>query len=567
MKKYVLRAMAIGVLCSASVALSGCAEMMKGISGAASMALTQKTSNLALASVQASYVTGLYTRDTQEVGAEILGNLWVPGSNALMVSFLKNRGVGFYEIEGDIGWRNAGSKDALKPLQYVMSGSYVAVLPGADKTPKEVVVTTLTGQTTRFTLKPTSTVEIARVNGQSANAVIDLNKDLTLDLNMPRANTGQIRVSLLSTVMTNRAFVDLGVFKAKSRIVIPAAAFKHPSVSASVAGVVGFDKGANYLRVEHFDTHGSELQTNKETAALLNLSQSWSTLPVQVTGEASDISSLQTKGEFQSGGKTFHYNAHKANAFYSPPLKIGKVFGLGSLTLSGRLFSQETSTSESTPYYANYRTITTTTVTKAFPELPNGHWDRLLEALANDIEQMLKRRGIQMKRTAVIKQASAYAELEVPEVQNNKYAIQRSYQGGSYLTPQSVGAIVNSASSTFAYDRPLARVMRQTQSNGLMAMHLDLQVATDDKDKIVLIPNLKYVIHGPTNGFVVSTTYAQGTVYGSGIPFSTADLQKKPAALARVVQTEALVKGLEMGLNSVEQEAAAAGYAAIWALH
>ncbi len=263
MKRYVLRAMAIGVLCSASVALSGCAEIMKAISGATSMALTQKTANLALASVQASYVTDLYTRETQEVGAEILGEAWVPGSNALMVSFLKNKGVGFYEIEGELGWRNAGSKDALQPLKYVMSGSYIAVFPGKDKGPKEVVVTTSSGQTTRFVLKPTSTVEISRINGQSANATIDLTKDLTLDLTMPRANTGQIRVSLLSTVMTNRAFVDLGVFKAKPRLVIPAAAFKNPSVSASVAGVVGFDKGANYLRVEHFDTHAPAAQTKK----------------------------------------------------------------------------------------------------------------------------------------------------------------------------------------------------------------------------------------------------------------------------------------------------------------
>lgn len=493
--------------------------------------------------------------------------MWVPGSNALMVSFLKNKGVGFYEIEGDIGWRKAGTNDALKPLQYVMSGSYVAVFPGDDKTPKEVVVTTNTGQTTQFILKPTSTVEIARINGQSANATIDLTQDLTLDLSMPRANTGQVRVSLLSTVMTNRAFVELGVFKAKPRLVIPAAAFKNPSVSASVAGVVGFDKGDNYLRVEHFDTHDSASQGKKETAAFLNLSQSWSTMPVQVSGEAADISSLQAEGEFKSAGKTFHYSAHKANAFYSPPLQVGKVFGLGSLTLSGKLFEQETSTSESSPYYANYRTITTTTVTKAFPELPNGHWDRLLDTLAADIEQMLKRRGIQMKRTAVMKQASAYAELEVPEVQNNKYAIQRSYQGGSYLTPQSVGAIVSNASSTFAYDRPLARVMRQTQTNGLIAMHLDVQVATDNNDKIVLLPKLSYVIHGPTNGFVVNTTYGQGAVYGSGLPFSTAELQKNPAALARVVQTEALVKGLETALASVEQKAQAAGYGAIWALH
>ncbi len=290
-------------------------------------------------------------------------------------------------------------------------------------------------------------------------------------------------------------------------------------------------------------------------------------MPVQVTGEATDISSLQAAGEFQSGGKTFHYSAHKANAFYSPPLQMGKVFGLGSLTLSGKLFEQETSSKETTPYYANYRTITTTTVTKAFPELPNGHWDRLLETLASDIEQMLKRRGIQMKRTAVIKQADAYAELEVPEVQNNKYAIQRSYQDGSYLTPRSVGAIVSSASSTFAYDRPLSHVMRQTNTNGLMAIHLDLQVATDDKDKIVLIPRLNYVINGPTNGFVVNTTYAQGTVDGVGMPFSTAELQKNPAALAGVVQADALVKGLEMSLNSVEQKAQAAGYGAIWALH
>lgn len=566
-KKSLLKLASVSLLCGAAASLSGCAEIMKAISGATSMALTQKTSSISLASVQASYVTNLYTKATHEVGADILGEMWKAGDNAIMVSFLKNKGIGFYEIEGELGWRNAGSKEALKPLTYIMNGTYVATFPGSDKNPKEVVITTKSGQTDRFILKPTSTIGIKLINGKASAASIDLNKDLTLDLEMPTTPTGQIRVSLLSTVMTNRTFVELGVFKAKSKLVIPAAAFKNPSVSASMEGVVGFDQGENYLRIEHFTSLGSETRSQQNTAAFLNLAQSWDTVPVTVTGDAKDISSLKAEGSFKVNDKEIRYNSFKSNAFYSPPLQVGTSFGLASLTLSGRLFEQKTTTSEKNSAFDNYRTITTTTITKAFPELPDSHWDLLLDTLAKDLESLLKRRNIGLKYPNLIKQASAYQELEEPPLQNNQYAIQRSYQGSKYLTPQSLGAIVNSASSTFAYDRPSARLMRQTDTNGLIAMHLDLQVATDNNNKIVLIPALRYKIDGPSNGFVVNTTYAQGAVYGTGVPFSSEELQSNPGSLARVVQEKELVQGLEKALGSIEQEAKTAGYQAIWALH
>ncbi len=566
MKKSLLKTAAILVLGCATLSLSGCAEMMKGISGAASGLMTEKTASLALASVQANYVTNLYPLETKEVGAEILGELWKPGQNALMVMFLKHRGIGFFEIDGSVGWRPVGSNAALQPLKYITSGSYVAVLDAGDISPKEVVITTSTGQTMSFVVAPTTKVGIKSINGKKAGAEINLDQDLNLELDLPKGKVGQVRVSLLSTVMTNRAFVDIGVFSAKTKLVIPAAAFRNLSVSASAENFVGIDTGANYLRVEHFEPKGMETLKQKNAAAFINLGLSWDSLPVSVSGQARDISKIEISGDMPlANGQKMKYSAFKSNAFYSPPLSAGKNFALASLSVEGSLYEQKTTTSESSS--GNYRVITTTTITKEFPQLPDSHWDTLLQTLATDLGALLKKYNIQTLATEKVVPSKAYQELEEPEDTNSFRFIRRSHKGSKYLIARSFGKLVESTSSTFAWDRPSSRLMRETGTDGLVSLGLNVQVATDQNDKIILIPVLNFRIEGPPNGYIVGPTlYAQGSVQGTGVPFSKAELSN-PNAVARVVQEKELIAGLQKALDDLENKAKTAGYQAIWALH
>jgi hypothetical protein len=562
-----LRATTVLIVGTATFSLSGCAEIMKGISGAASGLMTEKTANIALATVQASYITNLYGQDTREIGAEIFGPEWQAGKNAIGVLFLKKQGIGFYEIDGTLGYRNVGSNEPLKPLKYIANGMHAAILDGSDVAPKEIVVKTSVGQEARFVVQPLQPVKVTAINGKSEGAMINTNQDLVLDLDIPKGKTGQIRVSLISTVMTNRAFVDIGVFKPQKKLVIPAAAFRHLSVSSSAQSFVALDNGPNFLRVEHFEARGKDTLKTPTVAAFQNLGLAWDTVPVTLSGDARDQSFLTIKGEMPASvpQKLIRYEMTKSNAFYSPPLVAAKKLGMASVTVEGTLFEQKRS--ESTSDYGSYRVTTITTITKEFPQLPDTHWDQMLQSLHNEAGALFTQQfkhGIVPTEKMVA--AKTYQELEEPEATLTKSFIRRNHKGSKYLMARSLGGIIASTSSTLAEDRPPSRLMRETGTDGLLSLDLNLQIATDDEGRLILIPVLNFKIDGPPNGYVVGpTSYATGSIYGTGVPFSKAELSN-PANLSRVVQQKELLAALKKGLTELEAKAEQAGYHAIWKL-
>ncbi|PKL77827.1 MAG: hypothetical protein CVV27_04510, partial [Candidatus Melainabacteria bacterium HGW-Melainabacteria-1] len=410
-------------------------------------------------------------------------------------------------------------------------------------------------------------VQISKVNGQATGAAIDLSKDLVLELANPGKDaSSRLRVSLMTTVMGVKTFVDVGVFKPAARIVIPAAAFRSPAVSASAEGFVGFEPGANFLRVERYQVRGSETLKQRPIAAFQNLGQSWSTVPVTINQGARDISKIEVRGEIPLAGKKLHYYAFVPNAFYGRPFAAGKNFSVASLQLEGTLFEQKTTTSESAGF-GGYKTITTTTITKQFPQLPDSHWDQLLQSVQGELAGYLKKQyGINMLPTEKLLKAATYAELEEPADENTYRFIKRSYKGSKYLLPRSLGNALSSVSSTFASDRPISRLMKETGTDGLVAMNLNLQVAADAEDRIMLIPVLHYQVYGPPNGYVVGPTlYATGNVVGTGVPFNSQELSN-PANLARVVQLKDLMGGMQKALAEIEAKQKQHGYQAIWAL-
>lgn len=534
--------------------LSSCAELMKGIGEAAGNMMTEKTSSLGNAAVMASYVTNLFPRETQETGIQYLGESWQAGKNALQMIFFKHKGLGMYEIDGSISYRNVGSKEAPKPLNKVAFGSYAAILEANDTSPKEILVQTSSGQSLDFVMTPAPAIKIAKVNGQATAASVNNEKDLTLEISNPGNDpNSRLRVSFLSTVMGIKTFVDIGVFKPAAKLVIPAAAFRNLAVSSSAENFVGIDTGPSYLRVERYQVKGSESLKQRSVAAFQNLGVSWDTVPVTVTGNARDISKISLG------------NVHVPNAFYARPFPSAKTMSMASLQLEGSLFEQKTTTSESYGY--GYKTITTTTITKQFPQLPDSHWDQLLQSLQTEVGNALKKQfNITLQPTEKVMLSKTYAELEEPPEENSYRFIKRSYKNSKYLMPRSIGGIVSSVSSTFASDRPMSRLMRDSGSDGLIAMRLNLQVAADKDDRIILIPSLEFQIFGPPNGYIVGpTTYASGLIQGQGVPFNSQELSN-PASLNRIIQLKELVAGFQKTLAELDAKEKEAGYHAIWAL-
>jgi hypothetical protein len=142
--------------------------------------------------------------------------------------------------------------------------------------------------------------------------------------------------------------------------------------------------------------------------------------------------------------------------------------------------------------------------------------------------------------------------------------VEKLRPGSRYVVSESLDTI--EVSSTFAADRVLSRVMREGKVDGLLAATLDLQIATNQDDKIVLIPRLSYVLYGPPNGYAVGpVTYAMGFVEAAeGVPFNGEALQADPAEMSRVARLPELVGAFEAALKAMRAKEQAAGYDAIW---
>ena len=83
------------------------------------------------------------------------------------------------------------------------------------------------------------------------------------------------------------------------------------------------------------------------------------------------------------------------------------------------------------------------------------------ETLNGDITALLQQRyGINMIPVQQVVQAPSYAKLEAIDDENTQVEISRSYAGTKNLIPTSFSAMIGSISSTFAADRPDARLMR-----------------------------------------------------------------------------------------------------------
>ena len=117
-----------------------------------------------------------------------------------------------------------------------------------DLSPKRVLIKTKTGQTAEFTVSAPKPIKILSVNGKKEGAEINLNSDLTLEMESPDATENtEFKIALIDDIMGLHAFVDMAVFKYKDKITIPAVMWENTG-----SGIVP-NEGENWLKVERFN--------------------------------------------------------------------------------------------------------------------------------------------------------------------------------------------------------------------------------------------------------------------------------------------------------------------------
>lgn len=534
------------------VTLCGCAAAGK----LAVNMMTQSTSDLSNSAIVAYYTTNLYPATTRTYEATYDAKLWGEGSSQVMFNVLKRSGVGMYKIDGTVKMNDVA-------VPNVMAGNYGLLLPPADKEPRRVNIQTSTGKTAAFTIAPTLPVSIKSINGKADGATVNLNEDMTIELDNPRGSEGtMLSVKLIMDVLGVRSFVETIVARSANRIVVPKEAFANALVTASAGGFVSFNKGPNTVLVERFATNLDQIDG---LGAIQRVSRAWSSKPVTVTGDAGNKTGIKVEGTFGEGADKFTYSAAKPAAFTGIPFAKGKTFGLASFSIRGTIFSQKSTSSSSTT--GNVTTTTTTTTTLAFPQLPDSYWNNLLETMYGDFIKTLRSEyKIEMVPVERVTAARAYASLEVPSETNTSVKVARNYKGTKTLIPTSMSGLLGSVSSTFAHDRPIDRLLREAGVDGLISVTIDFQISTDAGGKIVLNPVMSYRFDGPVNGYFASTSYGYGAVQGQGAPFNREAVEKDPNSLTRVLKKDLLMGAFKKMLHDLQAVEDKEGYTRIWAL-
>ncbi|MCK9409516.1 MAG: hypothetical protein M0R68_10330 [Bacteroidetes bacterium] len=533
------------------LSIGGCAALGKLAAGM----MTSTTSDLSVCAVQGMYISNLYPRETKTIEMDYVSNEWKPGRSGIAISFLKREGIGFFKIDGAV------TMDG-DTMQYLANGVYNAYFDKNNGKPKKISITTSTGQKAQFTIQAPKPVKLTEVNNASTNAAVDVTKDMVLEFgNVPNENA-YIRVSMIINSIGIRSFSDIGVFKLSKKLTIPSAAFKNTLVSASTNGVVSIATGSNYVLVERFDVAAARIPG---VGASQNVSMGWSWMPVTVSGDVSTSPGFSVEGKISSANGEMEYSANKPNAYYGKPLSKGKKFAITSLSVRGTLYAAETSSSSSTA--GNVTTTTTTTRTWQFPKVSVEYWDKVLDNLYKDISAVFKDEyGISIIPIEQVVTAPQYKELEEIKDEYSKVEISRSYKGTKNLLPTSLGNILKSISTTFASDRPDARLMRELGVDGLIAVTVDLAIPTD-RSEVTLAPRMAFRITGGPNGYIAGpTVYAQGVVHDAkGVPFAESEF-KDINALNTIIRKEDLIAALKKVLKEQEAKEKELGYTAIWNL-
>lgn len=531
------------------IAMASCAELGK----MAAEGMTEKTNSLKGIACSFSYINNLYTPKTNTTSVGIMGKGWTEGSNAVTVVMYKKHGVGLYKVDGNVTVDN-------DPIPYIMAGSYTKIFDTEDLKPKTVKVTSSSGDEATVTIDPPKPVNLISVNGEKDGADVDLNSDLNLEFgDFPGlTKDDRIKVSFLMDVLGVKEFVDIGVFKPAKRIRIPAAAFKNLSVNASASGVAELKPGKNYIRIERYKVKKERIPP---FAASQALSISWSTMPVELKGNSTQNINISVSGNENS----LAYNFSKPNAFMAKPFSKAKKFALYSLSVRGLLRDVQTNITTKDNALMGTRTTTTTTITRQFPVLPNAYWDQLMNNSYKDVVKVMKDMNISLIPVEKVTASKEYEFLDDVNDINNQYEVVRKYKNTKSLVPSSLDKLMSSFSSTFANDRPEVRLIDELGVDGLIGVSIDL-VIDKNSEQIKLAPRMVIRMIGGSNGYSVGPlTYANGYIYGAGVPFSEAEFSNINA-LNRITRKDDMMKMLAKGLKSLGQKEKEMGYDDIWAL-
>jgi hypothetical protein len=533
--------------------------------------LTGKTEELDVASTKMAFICGIYPPEIATSEAKYFPENTREGDFLASITFTKNEGVGMLEILGDV--RSGG-----EPMEYVGMGSYTRAFALPPSEPVDIAIKTNTGDEASFVLTPIPGVEIATINGETALPILDLDEDIVLEyINPPGSEGTRIRVSLITDVMGARALNHFADFPVKDigvvKVTIPKEALANPEIAGQM-NVGQFNKGENWLIVEREkiltkDDYGSEQNPGDLSSSEIKI-VSYASMPVIVKGKQDEgiMASLKVTG--RSDDRSLGYEFYKPNAQTGIPMSSASRFGLVSFTMTANTFKEETETSTSSWTVGNtrYTQTTTTTTTYEFPQLPSEYWDYVMEEIYQDIVGFFKSEyNITFVPVEDVIATPQYASLFPADQEINKAVVKKSYKGTQRTTPQRMSEIFGGLSTNLTSDNPQVNMMKAAgEVDGLVSIELNLQVAANADEKIILIPNLSISVSGrdETNNSKLGRYVDGYVVRNTGEEFNGDKLKSSKEELLRVCSHAQMIGAMRAGIATLRTKEIEMGYDKIW---
>ena len=509
-------------------------------------------------------VIGKYERNLYpaDVGISTLGTEdWEAGQNAVGVQFVKPEGgIGVIALDGTV------TVDGVEAKSYG-GGVYMILTDHEDTSPKTVRVENADGQVSEFTISAPPEVTIKSINGKTEGAEVNLAEPLELELEYSSSAKGKrVQVALITSAVGAKGFAYFQSVPLQNKVTIPADAFKHKHInggSPTGKDVTNWVKGENHLQVsiidEDRDVDSGPFPYFKKRGV------TYDTVPVTVTGDTEGRSYVRIKGDVEAPNGKFKYEASSSNAWYARPLNsnISRI-GIASLSVEGVLFKQETN--ENTTDYGSYKVITTTTTTWQFPQLDDEYWNQFLENIYSDLTAMLETDyGANVVDVDQITANPVYEKFYEPKDENTEKYISKNLRDTKRLIPSSLGELLESRTTALVADGgPVPTLLRDMNMDALMNISIDYRVASDNNDKIVLLPMVSYQITGETQAFDGTTnTWIQGTIQGPGVPFTREEFTDLNA-LNRIGQKDIIVNLIKQSIEELTSKQAEFGYDKVW---
>ncbi len=442
-----------------------------------------------------------------------------------------------------------------KPVEYVTAGMY-SYITDKNTSPRKIEITTTSGQTSSFTIEPyKNPIKLISINGQTNNISIDITKDVVLELESAELSENKLlKVSLAINQVSIKSLYEVCYTHTGMKVTIPAAAFRNLNIKPGGDALYNYKK--SYLSVGFESMENATAVSGAFPTVQYAASYSDGKF-VNVTGEPVLNPGLTAKGKEVN----MDYNFFKPNAFLSRPFSQLKKIGVLSFSIRGTTYKEVVDVSQ---YETSQATATTTTTTiLTFPQQPNEVWDAVLAKMYPDLMAIIKSEfNASVLPVEATTGTPAYKTIEAfsKDDANTKVEFTRAYKNTKVVS--AFMPIIEGFGVNIANDR----IMKESESDALITLTLDLEVSEDKKsDLVLMVPKLAFELVGKTNGLAANTKYCTGNIKSSaGVSFTN---NITPDNLDKIIRrTDLLIVFRKAIKEIIAQEKSNGDYDVIWNL-